>query len=160
MPHVRTPFAMPEQMDEEHNDSNCPVCLGIPPELKEQAQLWLSRSDEAKIATYTRFVRERAEELAKLAEKGRTSEVSIAVDRLQGHLDGLSDLAGEAGAGGDGGMASRLSAASEAQAEAQTTLVVTFEDLSVDGRADIDRALEALRQARSRVDAALEALQD
>jgi flagellar protein FlaI len=38
MPHVRSPFALPEQTDEEHNESNCPVCLGISPELKEQAQ--------------------------------------------------------------------------------------------------------------------------
>src|SRR4030042_4264934 len=38
MPHVRTPFALPQPTDEEHNESNCPVCLGISPELKEQAR--------------------------------------------------------------------------------------------------------------------------
>ncbi len=38
MPHVRTPFAQPQQTDEEHSESNCPVCLGISSELKEQAQ--------------------------------------------------------------------------------------------------------------------------
>jgi len=38
MPHVRTPFAQPQQTDEGHSESNCPVCLGISSELKEQAQ--------------------------------------------------------------------------------------------------------------------------
>jgi len=38
MPYVRLPFAEEGQAREAHNESSCPVCSGLSPELKEQAQ--------------------------------------------------------------------------------------------------------------------------
>ena len=38
MPYVRLPFPEEGQAEEAHNESSCPVCSGLSPELKEQAQ--------------------------------------------------------------------------------------------------------------------------
>ncbi|MDA1349284.1 MAG: DUF5667 domain-containing protein, partial [Chloroflexi bacterium] len=56
--------------------------------LREEAQLWLTRSPEAKVSLYTSLVKERVEEIRILAERrpGSVGAASRAVERLDEHL--------------------------------------------------------------------------
>ena len=59
-------------------------------EFREETQLWFARSPEARVATSTRFVRERLEELRALTAAGETTRTSVALDRLEGHVNRIN----------------------------------------------------------------------
>lgn len=55
-------------------------------QLREEAQLWLAQSPEAKVVGYTRLVRERVIEIEALAETNAVGPARVAVRRLEGHI--------------------------------------------------------------------------
>ncbi len=68
-------------------------------QLEEQTRLWFARSPEVKVATYSELVRERADEIRELAEKGDSTHTSVAVARLEQHISDVSQLVEETGRG-------------------------------------------------------------
>ena len=61
-------------------------------QLEEEARLWITRSPEVKVARYGDLVRERAQELRKLAGRGDAQATSVAVSRMEGHIRDVSLL--------------------------------------------------------------------
>ena len=68
-------------------------------QLEEQTRLWFARSPEVKVATYSEMVRERANEIRELTEKGDSAHTSVAVARLERHISDVSQLVEETGRG-------------------------------------------------------------
>ena len=61
-------------------------------QLEEEARLWITRSPEVKVARYGDLVRERAQELRKLAGRGDAQATSVAVSRMERHIKDVSLL--------------------------------------------------------------------
>ena len=61
-------------------------------QLEEEARLWITRSPEVKVARYGDLVRERAQELRKLAGRGDAQATSVAVSRIERHIRDVSLL--------------------------------------------------------------------
>ena len=61
-------------------------------QLEEEARLWITRSPEVKVARYGDLVRERAQELRKLAGQGNVKATAVAVSRMEQHMRDVSLL--------------------------------------------------------------------
>ena len=133
-------------------------------EIREGAQLWFARSPETKVAMYTRLVKERAEELRELAAKGRTGPSSIALARLERHVEDVNQLVEESiERPADGppeiapGLLGKLQEVIAEQLSAEGVVQETLEEAPVEARPGLQRALEAIQRGRDRVRDALEA---
>lgn len=133
-------------------------------ELREGTQLWFARSPEAKVAIYSRLVEERVEEIREVTAKGRTRPISIAVQRLEGHVADINQLVEESiEKPTDGspaiapGLVTQLQDVIAGQKSAEGLLQETFERAPVEARPGLQRALEAIQGGKARVRAALEA---
>ena len=134
-------------------------------EFREEAQLWFARSSEAKVEIYTKLVKERAEEVRKLAaqEEDRSKAISQALDRLDRHLAALDAVVEDnlrreqaAPAVVDSGFLEALGRVVEGQDSARVTLKETLGQAPEDAQPGLGAALEAIQQAQERVRAALE----
>ena len=134
-------------------------------EFREDAQLWLARSSEAKVEMYTRLVKERAKEVRELAaqEEDRSKAISQALDRLDRHLEALEAVVEDklrreqaAPAVVDSGFLEALGRVVEGQNSARVTLKETLGQVPRDVQRDLGVSLEAIQQAQERVRAALE----
>jgi hypothetical protein len=61
-------------------------------QLEEEARLWITRSPEVKVVRYGDLVRERAQELRKLAGRGDAQATSVAVSRMERHIKDVNLL--------------------------------------------------------------------
>ncbi|MFQ5860633.1 MAG: DUF5667 domain-containing protein [Dehalococcoidia bacterium] len=134
-------------------------------EFREGAQLWLARSPEAKLAMYSRLVRERVEELRELTATGRTGPSSIALARLERHVTDVSQLlegrvqpTTDGQLARDSGFLENLQEAVTKQQAAESLLQDTLDQAPAEARPGLRRALEAIQESRERVRAALEDL--
>ena len=134
-------------------------------QLREDVQLWFTWSSEAKVDIYTRLVQQRAEELRKLASAGRAGSASIAVARLQSHVDDINQLAKanmESPTDGQSPASSRLlkklQESVQAQQSAADIIQQMLDEAPAEVRAGLLGALEAIEEARNRVRAAQEAI--
>ena len=136
-------------------------------ELREAAQLLVTRSPEARIALYTRLVKARVEEIQTLAETRRSGSkgMSAALRRLDDHLAALNEQVEETverRATEPGGVNSNflktLDEAAKEQASSKDALEAASKEAPNDARAALQRSIEVLQRARGRVAAALEAV--
>ena len=134
-------------------------------QVREDVQLWLTRSPEAKVDLYTRLVKQRAEELKALALAGKGGPASIAAARLEKHVAGVNDLAArtlasdrEAGVDIDPALAIKLSDSLKAQQSAAGEFQLLLSEAPAKAREGLERALQAIHQARDRVRAAQETI--
>ena len=134
-------------------------------QVREDVQLWLTRSPEAKADFYTRLVRRRSEELKGLALAGKVGPASIAAARLENHVAGISavaarTLASNSGTGVDiePALAIKLADSLKTQQSAASEFQRLLSEAPVKARGGLERALQAIHQARDRVQAAQEAI--
>ena len=136
-------------------------------EFREAAQLWFTRSPEARVAMYNRLVKERVEEVRTLAarEQTRSNAISLALRRLDSHLTALNALVDEnvhrrtAGPpAADSDFLEELREVVTGQKSAEGVLKGTLDQVPTEARGGLLSALEAIQQARERVGAALEAV--
>jgi hypothetical protein len=135
-------------------------------ELRENTQLWFTRSPEAKVDLYTRFVRVRVDELQTLANRdaAHADNISQAVLRLGDQLSSLDHEVSEAVESSSevGGVASSfvqtVADAATEQDAARIALQGTLGSASIGAQPDLKRAILILSDARSRVSAALESM--
>lgn len=133
-------------------------------EARENTQLWLGRSPEAKIDIYSRMVKERVKELRELAMEGSVDDSSVALARLQSHVADVAQLA-EQGIQPPGGtprainskLLSQLEEAMTEQRLAEGVLQETLNQSPANAGPDIKRALEAIQKGRERVRSAVAA---
>ena len=132
-------------------------------ELREGVQLWFARSPEAKVEMYTSFVKERVEEVSRMAarEKADLDAISDALARMQGHLTALnvvvdSKLTGGDAAKLDAGFVEALQKSFSDQDTAGNLLKIALAEVPSEGRPEFRNALKALQNAQQRVDSALE----
>ena len=126
-------------------------------QVREEVQLWLTRSAEAKVEMYTSLVNQRADEIRALAAAGRVGSAGIAADRLGDHVASVSALANQS-ASSDAGMVKRLRISATAQQAAVSIINNTLDQASAETRQDLLDALAAITQAQDRVEAAQRAL--
>ena len=112
-------------------------------EFREEAQLWLARSSEAKVEMYTRMVKERAEEVRELAALD-----AVVKDKLQREPAAPAVM--------DAGFLEALGRVAVGQDSARVTLEETLGQAPIDIQNSLGVSLEAIQQARERVRAALE----
>lgn len=134
-------------------------------EIREEAQLWFARSPEAKVATYSRLVKERVGELRELAAKGRTDSSPIALARLEAHVAGASQLVEERiEQSADGrsmvtpALREKLQEVLIQQQSAEAVLQETLREAPSEARPGLQRALQVMQRGQDRVHAALDAL--
>ena len=135
-------------------------------ELRENTQLWFTRSPEAKVDLYTRFVRVRVDELQTLAERDAAParDIAQAVERLGDQLNALDVEVSEAVESGveSGGVApsfvQTVADAAVEQDAARIALQGTLGSASSSTQPDLQRAILILADASSRVAAALESM--
>lgn len=132
-------------------------------EFREGVQLWLARSPEAKVEIYTRFVKERVEEVTRLAtqEQADFEAISDALARMEGHLTALnvvvaSELIDGDSLDVDAGFVEALQKSKSEQDTAGSLLVKALDEVPTRGRPDFSNALKAIQQAQERVNSALE----
>ena len=136
-------------------------------EFREGVQLWFARSPEAKVEMYTSLVKERVEEVKKVAARKQADldAISDALARMNSHLTALnvvvekklSDSAtGEADV--DSGFVEALQKSLSEQRTAGDLLAEALEEVPGEARPYFSNALEAIQLAQGRVDSALEAL--
>jgi hypothetical protein len=125
-------------------------------EFSERARLWLSLSDEAKVGLSAQLVRERAEEVRELVAAERTDPAAIAhaVDRMGHHLAVLEEAAVASQA-----TQPSVSAGTGEVAEAAVILQASLEQAPAAAQPQIQDALAAVQQARSRVYDAVHSLE-
>ena len=133
-------------------------------EFTEEVRLWMERSDEAKVGIYTRFIKERADELKELAETGRSHRSVIALERLEDQIteaNALIDKNTERLANDPlrdaSDFSEALSAMSTEARSARSTLMETLEQVPAEAQPALQEALALVQQGQDRVRAALEA---
>lgn len=134
-------------------------------QLREDVRLWFTWSPEAKVDMYTRLVRQRAEELRKLASAGRTDSAPIAAARLERHVANVNELAeahiesqAEDQSPANPRLLKKLQDSVKAQQSAAGIIQQMLDEAPAEARAGLLRALEAIERARDRVRAAQEAI--
>ena len=134
-------------------------------EFRESVQLWFARSPEAKVEMYTSFVKERVEEVKKIAarEQADLDAISDALARMESHLTALgivveNKLTVRPGGEVDLGFVEALQKSISAQDTAEGLLAKALDEVSADARPDFGNALKAIQLAQERVDSALEAV--
>ena len=133
-------------------------------QVREEVQLWLTWSPEAKVEMYTSLVNQRADEIRALAAAGRVSSVGIAADRLGDHVTSVSALASQSTGPDRGtsapspGMIDRLQSSATAQQAAASIIQNMLDQAPAETRRDLLSALDAITQAQDRVEAAQRAL--
>ncbi len=133
-------------------------------QVREEVELWLTWSPEAKVDMYTRLVNKRADEIRALAAAGRAGSSGIAAGRLEDHVAHVSLLAVEAagsnfeGSGPSREMIARLRSSATAQQSAASTIQEMLEGAPPRARESLVGALDAIADARDRVRAAQEAV--
>ena len=126
-------------------------------QVREEVQLWLTWSPEAKVDMYTRLVNKRADEIRTLAAAGRAGSSGIAAGRLEDHVAHVSLLAAEA-AESSRGMLTRLQSSATAQQSAASIIQEMLDGAPPQARESLVGALDAIADARDRVRAAQEAV--
>lgn len=135
-------------------------------EFREETQLWFARSPEARVATSTRFVRERLEELRALTAAGETTRTSVALDRLEGHVnrinrevDTMFKQAGGPPTQTDIHLLDSLKNVMANQQLAESLIKDFVIEAPPETLLALHRDLEAIQGGRKRVQDALEAIQ-
>lgn len=123
-------------------------------QLREETQIWFSLSPEAKVYMYSHLVKERVEELTRLAEAGDTGSGSIAVERLEKHVSGLERLVSEH----EGGLQEAMMEAQASLLEAESTALGVIDENHGQTQVEIRHALSIIQVSKSRVQSALESL--
>ena len=136
--------------------------------LEEEARLWVTRSPEVKVARYGDLVRERAQELRLLAERGESEAASVAVGHMEGHIRDVSLLLNQAAAVNQAepaeslpmaGLESELRAtvadAVSGQDAAAGQVQDTLRQASADAYPCLRHTVRAIQQASQRVHDAL-----
>ena len=133
-------------------------------EITEEVRLWMERSDQAKLEIYTRFIRERADELKELAETGKSHRSVVTLERLEDQITGanaLIDKNRERLANDPSRDASDFSEALSAMSiearSARSTLMETLEQVPAEAQPALQEALAIIQRGQDRVRAALEA---
>ena len=134
-------------------------------EFRESVQLWFARSPEAKVEMYTTLVKERVEEVKKMAarEQADLDAISDALARMEGHLSALSmvvesKLTDRPGEEVDLGLVEALQKSITAQDTAEGVLTKALDEVPAVARPGFNNALKAIQLAQERVDFALEAV--
>lgn len=132
-------------------------------ELREAAQLWFSRSPEAKVEMYTSLVKERVNEVNKMAARKQADldAISDALARMEGHLTALNivvenNLADRDSQEVDAGFVNALQKSIGEQGTAGGLLAEAIDKVPEEARPAFDNALKAIQSAQERVDSALE----
>ncbi len=133
-------------------------------EFRESVQLWFARSPEAKVEMYTSLVKERVEEVKKMAarEQADLDAISDALARMEGHLTALgivveNKLTDRPGEEVDLGFVEALQKSITEQDTAEGLLAKALAEMPAKARPDFSNALKAIQLAQERVDSALEA---
>ena len=133
-------------------------------EFRESVQVWFARSPEAKIEMYTTLVKERVEEVRKIAarEQADLDAISDALARMEGHLTALGIVAGNElpdrpGEEVDSGFVEALRKSISAQDTAEGLLERAMDGMPPVALPNFSDALKAIQLAQERVDSALEA---
>lgn len=133
-------------------------------EFRESVQVWFARSPEAKIEMYTTLVKERVEEVRKIAarEQADIDAISDALARMEGHLTALgivvdTKLTDRPGGEIDLGFVDALQKSISAQGTAEGLLARAMDDMPAIAVPNFSDALKAIQLAQERVDSALEA---
>ena len=134
-------------------------------ELREGVELWFARSPEAKVEMYTSLVKERVDEVKKMAARERADldAISDALARMEGHLSALNtvveDQLTNLGAEDvDLGFVEALQKSISEQGAAGGLLEKALAEVPAEGRPDFGKALKAIQLAQERVDSALESV--
>ena len=133
-------------------------------QVREEVQLWLTWSPEAKVEMYTSLVNQRANEIRALAAAGRVSSAGIAADRLGDHVASVSALASQSAGSDQGtsapspGMDDRLQISAAAQQAAAAIIRNMLDQAPEETRVDLIGALDAIAMAQDRVRSARDAL--
>ncbi len=134
-------------------------------EFREEARLWFARSPEAKVAIYSRLVKERAKELRTLTTAERFGPSAIVLGRLDGHLTALNTLVEEnvqRSTEGlpviDADILMELQTVITEEQSFASVLQETLEEAPPEAHPGLQRALENIQQAQDRVRSALEAV--
>jgi len=134
-------------------------------EFRESVQLWFARSPEAKVEMYTSLVKERVEEVKKIAaqEQADLDAISDALARMEDHLAALgvmveNKLTDRPGEEIDLGFVEALQKSISVQDTAEGLLAKALDEVSAEARPNFGNALKAIQLAQERVDSALEAV--
>ena len=136
-------------------------------EFREDVELWLARSPEAKVEMYTSLVKERVEEVQKVASRKQVDldAVSRALARIDSHLEALNGVVeknvSDRSARETEADSVFLEALREAMAEQRSAgdlLTKTLDEVPGDAPPEFRSALEAIQIAREKIDSALEAV--
>jgi len=134
-------------------------------EFREGVQLWLARSPEDKVEMYTSLVKERVDEVKKMAARERADldAISDALARMEGHLTALNTVVEDKltalGAEDvDSGFVEALQKSTSEQGAAGGLLEKALAEVPAEGRPDFGNSLKAIQLARERVDSALESV--
>ena len=132
-------------------------------EFREGVQLWLARSPEDKVEMYTSLVKERVDEVKKMAarEQADLNAISDALARMEGHLSALNavvenNLADRESQDVDAGFVAALRNSISEQGAAGGQLEKALDQVPAEGRPEFRDALKAIQLAQERVDSALE----
>ena len=132
-------------------------------EMREGVELWLARSPEDKVEMYTTLVKERVDEVKKIADREQADldSVSDALARMEGHLTALNmvvddNLTDRAVDEVNPGFVEALQQSIIEQGAAGGVLETAFEKMPTEDRPDFGNALKAIQLAQDRVDSALE----
>ncbi len=134
-------------------------------QVREEVQLWLTWSPEAKVDMYTKLVNQRADEIKTLAAEGRAGSSGIAAGRLEDHIAHVNLLAAEAagsnfeGSGPSHAVVTRLRASATAQQSAASIIQQMLDEAPPQARDSLISALDAIADARGRVRVAEEAVE-
>ena len=132
-------------------------------EFREGVQLWLARSPEDKVEMYTSLVKERVDEVKKMAarEQADLDAISDALARMEGHLTALNivvenNLADRESREVDAGFVEALRRSISEQGTAGGLLEKALDEVPTEGRPEFSDALKAIQLAQERIDSALE----
>ena len=134
-------------------------------EFREAAQLWFTRSPEAKVEMYTSLVKERVEEVSKMAarEQADLDAISNALARMESHLTALNVLVANNLTGRDTeevdlGFVEALQKSISERDNAGGLLEKVLDAVPAEARPDFNNALKSIQLAQERVDSALESI--
>ena len=132
-------------------------------ECREGVQLWFARSPEDKVEMYTSLVKERVDEVKKMAarEQADLNAISDALARMEGHLTALNvvvenNLADREFRDVDPGFVEALRKSISEQGAAGGLLEKALDEVPTEGRPEFSDALKAIQLAQERIDSALE----
>lgn len=131
-------------------------------QIREEAQLQLARSPEARVELLTRLVKERAKELQKLAakEEARTGSIASTIDRINRHLLALDGIVEEKVSANDAPTDVDFLESLEYAVQGQQSAQAALEEISErtqDSQPDLGAAIDSIQRAQERVHAAIEA---